>query len=207
MKENTTAQLVKKYILNNPFLIDFLKRDLINIQSLSRELLDKIKKENSKATIESISIAIKRLDLKNQKLISLHLKQIIQTTQIIMRDDVSLITINDVSGLPSHSNFKKSDLYYLNQGSNEITIILDRKNKHIIKANKIFERDNLCAISLKGNYRDCEGFVYTYLSKIALSGINIIDMISTQSQFTFIIKDRDALSVFEICKNIKNIND
>jgi len=205
MKENTTAQLVKKYILNNPFLIDFLKRDLINITSFAREILPQILKENSKATIESISIAIKRLDLRNQNLISLDLEKVIKNTQINLRDDVVLICINDSKDIPNSLNFKKSDLFYVNQGSNEITIIIDKKNIDLIKVEEIYEKNNLSAISLKGDYRNCPGFVYTFLSKIALIGINIVDMISTHSQFTFIVEEKDSLKVYELFRKIKKI--
>tara|TARA_Y100000310_G_scaffold219689_1_gene221086 strand:+ start:932 stop:1117 length:186 start_codon:yes stop_codon:yes gene_type:complete len=61
MDSNTaTAQLVKKELEKNSFLLDYLRRDLINVQALAREILPNIKKKNSKASVESISIAIKR---------------------------------------------------------------------------------------------------------------------------------------------------
>ena len=66
-----------------------------------------------------------------------------------------------------------------------------------------FKVENLSTISLKGNYRNTKGFVYTFLSKIAIEGINVVDMISTNSQFTFIVEEKDALKVYKICREVK----
>ena len=202
MKINNTAEIVKKIILNNSILIDFLKRDLINIASLAREIYPEIKQKNKKATIESISIAIKRLDFKQYDLNSDELKKTIEKIQITLKDNISLFTLKKSSEIPDFKKFKEDETFYLNQGSNEITLIIDEKNSNLIKE-KIMHINNLSAISLKGDYRKTKGFVYTFLSKISVEGINIVDMISTNSQFTFIVKEKDALIVYEICRKIK----
>lgn len=202
----STADLVKKHVLYNSFLIDFLKRDLINITSLARELFPEIKKENPKTSIESISIAIKRLNLENYNLISENLEKAIKKTQISLKDEVILFCLEKNSNIPNIKDFSSDELFFMNQTSNEITIIIDKKNSNLIQKEHILKLNNLSAISLKSEYRNVKGYVNTFLNKISNEGINIIDMISTHSQFTFITKEKDALKVFEICQNIKKVN-
>jgi len=209
----STAELVKKHILDNPFLINYLKKDLINITQLARELFPKIKKENKKATIESISIAIKRLNLSKHENTNSKLNEVVKNIQIILRTELTLFCLEKNASLPNSNDFKTDEIFYLNQGANENTIILDTKNSSAIEQTPILKKENLASISLKDTaqdknttYRTTPGFVYLFLSAISQAGINIEDMISTKSQFTFIVEEKYALKIVEICQKIKKKN-
>ncbi len=216
INNNSTAKYVKEEIINNPILINYLKRNLINISSLSRELLGKIKRYNSKATIESISIAIKRFqkELKNNNFEN-KLREVIKNIQIVLRDDLILLYLeyrnNDSKNIINYNNdnlfnlkFLPDDILLVNYGINDITLILDKKNEKKINLKIIEKKEKLSLISLKGDYRDSIGFVNLFLNRISMEGINIVDMISTKKQFNFIVNEKDAIKVFEICKNIKS---
>jgi len=211
--KNITASLVKNYLSNNPFINDFLERNLINASALARELLPKIKQENKKATIESITIAIKRLSQSNQNTskVSEILQKVISNVQLVFKTDLVLVSLKQTSDLPKPSNFKLDETFHINQGAQEITIIIDKTNLDLINENSILsKKENLSSISLKDtlynkdkiNYRTTPGFVYTFLSKITKEGINIEDMVSTQSGFTFIVEENSSLKVLKLCRNI-----
>jgi hypothetical protein len=208
MKENAiTAQLVKKHVLSNAILIDYLSRDLINVTQLARELLPKIQAENSKATIESISVAIHRLQLP----ISYYdenLKQVLSSLQLTMRTGVSLLCVSKSTILPPSTSFSNDDLYFVNQGSEEITIILDSKNESFIPGKIIYQKDSLAVLSLKNalrskkRYRDIPGYVNLFLAQIARAGVNIQDTLSTYGQLTFVVEEKDISLVYQICKDV-----
>lgn len=211
--EKNTSQLVQEHILSNPFLTDYLTRDLINTTSLARELLPTIQQENPKATIESISIALRRLNLKKQE-ITQQLKKIITNVQITMRTNVSLFCLSKGSQLPDTKAFGNDDIFYMNQGANEITIIIDDKNEHLIKGNIVMHRKKLAIISLKDtlinqkiNYRITPGFVHVFLSNISKQGINIEDILSTYSQVTFVIEEKYLPQVYDICRKVQQIKE
>jgi len=211
MKKNITASIVRKHVLNNPILIDYLSRNLINITSLARELFPLIKKENNKASIESISVALQRLEIDKKISISERLKKILDNVQITMRTDVCLFILEKGGGADI-KNFDRDDIFYVNQGSNEVTVIVDKKNKQLIKGNTIFHKDDLALISIKdslintpNNYRITPGFINMFLSNISRQGINIEDIISTHSQVTFVVQEKFLPDVFKICKDVKNL--
>jgi len=207
----TTAQLVKKHLENNVFLLDYLKRDLINVTSLARELLPLIQKDNPKASLESISIAIKRLQLSGYN-ITKQLRKVCSNIQISMRTNVVLFCLKKGARLPDVSTFDPDDVFFLNQGSNEITIILDKKNAHLVKGDILFKQDDLAIISLKDtllhekeNYRTTPGFVHVFISNISKRGINISDILSTYSQLTIVVEQKYLLDVYKICQDVVNL--
>ena len=210
MKNNTTADVVRRYVLHNPIMVDYLFRGLINTASLARELLPHIKKENKSATVESISIALLRLR-PEPSLVSDQLKEILHNVQITMRTDVSLFCLEKGGGADVNK-FGSDDIFCINQGANEVTIIVDKKNKHLVRGKPLMHKDGLALISLKDslihtptNYRITPGFVHLFLANISKAGINIEDIISTYSQVSFVIEEKYLAQVFQICQDVKEL--
>ena len=208
----STAQLVKDHLGNNVFILDYLSRDLINVNSLAREILPDIQKQNPKATQESVSIAIKRSFRTPHTKISKQLQKILSNVQISMRTDIALFCLPKTAELPNISEFQGDDIFFVNQGSNEVTVILDKKNSRLIKGQALLEQKNLALITLKDtlinekeNYRVTPGFVHAFLSNISTAGININDILSTYSQVTFVVEQKYLLQVYQICQNVVNL--
>ena|SRR3989338_9716180 len=211
MEKNITAALVREHVLRNPILVDYLSRNIINIASLARELLPLIQKENQKATVESISVALQRLSLDEKPQITDQLKKVLNNVQITMRTDISLFCLAKGGGADIRK-FGIDDIFYINQGANEVTVIVDKKNKHLIKGTPLLQKDNLALISVKDslinsetNYRITPGFMHMFLSNISKEGINVEDVISTYSQVTFVIEEKYVSRVFKICSDVKNL--
>lgn len=213
MKTNKSiAQLVKKHIEKNSFLVDYLERDLINVAALARELLPEIKKENPTATIESIAIAIKRLPNKKGQSITEQLKKIVSNVQLNTRTNIVLLVLRKDAQLPDKTQFNQDDIYFVNQGSNEVTVIIDKRNERLIKEKHVIRKENLATISLRDsllheekNYRTTPGFVYIFLSNISKRGINIEDIISAYSQVTFIVEQKYLSEVYQICQDVVDL--
>ncbi|MEK6920889.1 MAG: hypothetical protein AABX82_03320 [Nanoarchaeota archaeon] len=211
MEKNITAALVRKHVLSNPILIDYLSRNIMNVASLARELLPFIQKENKKATVESISVALQRLQFDKKQKITAQLKKVLNNVQITMRTDVSLFCLAKGGGVDIRK-FGSDDIFYINQGSDEVTVIVDKKNKHLITGTPLLHKENLALISLKDslintdeNYRITPGFIHMFLSNISKEGINVEDIISTYSQVTFVVEEKFLSSVFKICKEVKDL--
>ena len=211
MENQATAKIVQQEVMMNPFLSEYLRRELINVASLARELLPIVSKENPKATIESIAVAIHRLPLKENG-VSAQLKEIVSHVQIEMRTDISLFCMHKSSKLPEMNQFSSNDVSFVNQGATEVTIIIDEKNEHLIKGKPLLHRRNLAIISLKdtlikqsANYRVTPGFVSIFLSNISRAGINIEDIISSYSQVTIVIEEKYLDRVYKVCKDVKKL--
>jgi hypothetical protein len=196
----TTAQLVREYVAKNSILSDYLARNLINITELAKTLLPQIQTKNPKATIESISVAISRLKYKTTH--SEKLQKTLQKAQLNLRTNVSLYSLEKGGGADIKS-FGTDDIFFINHGMEEVTVVVDSKNKNLIKGKIVSEKNNLSIISVKSkDYRDVSGFVFHLLLPISREGINIEDIISTKSQITFVVESKYTMRVFEILQGL-----
>ena len=208
-----TTNLVKRELQSDLYLLEILKDDLVNVSALSRKLLPRIKAENSKATIESISIAIKRyVEQEKKSKISGTLKKVIANTQLSTKNDIIHATfkrnqnvVNQISKISGKIKWDDDEIFFVNQGSEEITVILDKKNKNLLEDCKQYAAEytkNLAILSLKESFqmegRDIPGLYSYFINQISRNGINIIEIVSTLSQLTFVVRENDIIKAYEV---------
>ncbi len=212
MEELQTADLVRFELENDLFMIDYLKDELINTTAYARKILPKIKSRNKKATVESISIAVKRyIDNMNKKGIDKKLKKIISSSQIVVRDNICHVAlernfqnmgkINDIS---KKIRWDTDEIFLVNQGAGEITVIIDEKNSRLIVGRET--RKNLALLTVKENNLEVKGIevpgLYAYfITQLSRKAVNILEIISTNSQISFLIVEKDLSRSYEILKN------
>ncbi len=211
-----TTDIVKEELENDLFLLEILKEDLVNYSALSRALLPKVQKKNPKANIESISIAIKRYIIKEKKQrVSKTIQKIIANSQLSTKNDIIHMTfkrneavLNKIMELSKSIKWDQEEIFFVNQGFGEVTIILDKKNQDLLKnLNKdmIEKVTDLAIMSIKETYQ--EGLeksinvpgVYSYfITQLSRRSINILEIISTSSQLTLVLKNKDLMGSYEI---------
>lgn len=220
MLENLkTTDLVKEELENDLFLLEISKEGLINYTALARKLLPTIKKRNPKATIESISIAIKRyIDTQKKNKLSEAIQKIIVNSQLSTKNDIVHMTfrrsdfmLNKVAEVSKKINWNQEDIFFVNQGSGEVTIIIDEKNKSLFKDGKkylIEKTGDLSLISIRESFEkgleksiNVPGIYAYFISQLSRNSINIIEIISTLSQLTFILKSNDLIRAYRILNN------
>jgi aspartokinase len=207
-----TAGLVREALQHELYLSELLEEDLINISALSRTLLPQIKKKNPKATIESISVAIKRETGQGKSIAPLSAR-IIARSRLAMRNDIIHITftrdehvLQRIVDASKNVRWAHEEVFFVNQGPGEITVILDAKNKHLLDecASKRIEcTDNLALISIidtgtPGASLEAAGIYAHFLNLLAKHGVNIIELSSTLSQLTIIVKREELLRGYEL---------
>lgn len=219
MEESNTSQIVREEIDKDIFLQNSLAKGLINNSALARLLLPKVKIKNPKATIESITISIARYtnSLKHNKL-ERELTAQISNSQVSLKNDIVHATffrnntiVSGINEISKKIRWDLDEILFINQGSGEITIVFDKKNKYQFKkilANAVEVRDNSAILSIregkiKGLMPSIEvpGLYAYFINQISQNGINILDVVSTRSQITFVIKESDLIKSYEVINN------
>lgn len=217
-----TTDLVKYELEHDLYLLEVLKDDLVNVSALARKLLPRIQLQNPKATIESISIATKRyIKAIRKQRVSSAAARIIAHSQLSTKNDVIHLTFkrNDavlqrVNEISKKINWDNEEIFFVNQGSGEVTIILDKKNKHLLDNCKEYEIEttkDLTIVSVKETLEknkersiDVPG-IYAYLvNQLARRSINIISVISTYTQITFAFKTKEFVKAYETLQECIN---
>jgi hypothetical protein len=208
-----TSDLAKHELESDLYLLELLREDLVNISALSRMLLPRIRKENRQATVESISIAIKRyIDQQKAERISERLRVIIGNTQLSTKNDIIHMTFRrnqevarQISKVSERINWDNDEIFLVNQGSGEITVVLDKKNRKLLdqcRQHMVECTADVAIISLKESFQkeslEVPGLYAYFINQLARNGINLVEVVSTLSQLTFVLRENDMPRAYTI---------
>ena len=216
MKENknqSTSSFVKEYLDNNPILIEYLQEGLINLSALNRKLLPLIKKVNSKATFESVLIAIQR---NIPKVKFDNLKKI---DYIINKSEVSL-TNNITQIIFKKGNIDEKIFFDLmkKRGGDGVCIFAETRSeinlfisnhllkefKSIINFGEIHEKElsvlGIHETTMDGKFSSIEipGYLANLCLKFSQKNISIVEIISVHSQILFFLNEKDSIKAYEM---------
>ena len=203
-----TADIVREELLKNPFLLDYLRRDLLNVTALARDLLPHVKQRSPKATVESIAVAIQRIDVQGKPAFFARLRELVKHVQLTIRTDVTLMHMAKHCTVPK--DVPGDDVLFVNQGPEHCTVLLDAKNAHLVKGTALAKTENLGILAIKdtrhkqpANYRNTPGFIYLFISAVSREGINIVDVFTGPDSVNLVLSQQDLLYAFAKCNAVK----
>jgi aspartokinase len=209
----TISHLTKKAIQNKPYVHECLEKGLININVLAELIQPEIEKELGIVKVSAISMAIRRFIEKE----NLGYKQIIKkyNPEILIKSNLF-----ELSVIRSHELYKKiislfdivdfdfGNTLNIIHGNNEILIISNDIYKvqflKILKSERIkLIKENISSISIKIPKENIEnpGFYYSITRALTLNNINIIDIVNTQTEATFILEDKNISKAYDLLKS------
>jgi len=200
----TTTEKTNKYIDEHPFIKSCLKKDLINYSALAR-LIGKELNIEKKTSMEAILIAARRYREKLQEKNSSEkkIKELLQDSELEMKNKIAVFILEKNINFENISKLqKKSDTFYLIEGSETYTLIVPEKHSTLIvdKFNIIQQEKDLALINVKTakSIQNTPGVVAFLTSLFSENGINILEFISSFTDTMFIIKQKDVTRVIEI---------
>ena len=209
----TVPEATRKIIERSRYLSEAISKKLINYSALARYIKPEIEEMLiKKVSIASIIMALNRLE---KDFTPKYVSSNIFTTkpQIVVNSGLFFVSLsnNEVAGLSlllSREQSSKS-LYLKNQGIHETTFILsrdlfDKFKTSILEKNPLvpIEEVSAVSISLPQEALKTPGIYYFFLKSLAWEGINIIETVSTLSEFTIIVSDKDTEHTFSIIKSL-----
>jgi len=216
---NTISNLVSEFIYKEPFLVEMISNEMVNLSALARKLKPEIERVQGKPiTASSVMMALKRLtpeiQLKLQKL-ALPRQTIFQN--ITIRSNLCDYTFENAPTLVLCQknlleNFiKNSDVFYtVSRGVHESTIIISSNYSEMLE--QLFVNETLLSktinlgslsMTLPKNNTIVIGLYYSIFKNIAWNGINIYEVISTTNEITILVNELDLGRAFEILNGFK----
>ncbi len=217
----TISSVVENYIKTKPFLLSALSQGIINLTSLSRNILPELQQELGKDVKQgAIVMALKRLseDLDfrlNHKII----KVLKNLGEITVRSSLSDFTfavsdtiLNKQAELISEINTYSDIFYTSSRGVSETNIVVSESVVHLVDKHfsdeKLLHRfDNLASITIKlpKDNVSTPGVYYFIFQRLAWEGIIINEVISTSYEFTVLVNDQDVDVAFKVIKDLKTL--
>ncbi len=213
MAERSISRAVEKFILDEPLLEDFLARGLINQSALARQYLPRVEREiGHKVKPQAVIMAVKRFAHNAEtKIETKKMSEVLSNSTINLKSGIADIAIEKteslfelLSDLARKVKTHKGEVLSLIEGQTEAAIIIDEKyvdevikrlpKKSVIKVERnIVDLHILCP----PEFWNAPGIIYFVTKNLALAGINIIDLVTTPTEFAILVRKEEAGKAFE----------
>lgn len=214
-KKTSINKAVEEILDSKPFIRDMFKIDVVNYSGLARYLTPILKKEleKDKINLEAVIMAVKRYSGKVKGDASFQrVLEVIAKCDLRLKGDLVDVTLtktveNDSIALEAYKkiDWNRGDIIHVYQSLTEIAILIDDKNKKLLKDTQpVHIEHNLAMITLKTPPEMVEvvGFIYYLLGPISSEGINLIDLISTYTELNFVVREEDGARTYNLLFNI-----
>lgn len=217
----TVSSIVENYIKTKPFLLSALSQGIINLTSLSRNMMVELESEFGKKVKQgAIVMALKRLSVDldfrlNHKIVKV-LKNLGEITVRSSLTDYAFavsdsILNNQAELITEIHNY--SDIFYTSsRGVSETNIIISESvshlvDKHFANEKMVQKLENLASITVKlpNDNVVIPGIYYFIFQRLAWEGIIINEVISTSNEFTILVSEDVVDVAFRVIKDLKSL--
>ncbi|PKP40359.1 MAG: aspartate kinase [Bacteroidetes bacterium HGW-Bacteroidetes-13] len=217
----TISSVVEDYIKNKPFLLSALSQGIINLTSLSRNILPELEAELGKEVKQgAVVMALKRLSVDldfrtNHKILKV-LKNIGEITVRSSLTDYTFLISDSIlakqAELIKELNKNKEAFYTSSRGVNETNIVVSNSMNRLVESIFVGEKltqktEGLSSITVKLPEENIivPGIYYFIFQRLAWEGIVLNEVISTTNEFTILVNDEQIDSAFRIIKDLKTM--
>lgn len=204
----TISSVLADTVHSNEVALESLRAGILNYSAYARQIQPEIEKKlYKKVRTGTIVTALSRLELKKVPL----LRPPVKIEDISIKSPLSEISFDkNLTVIKEINHFHSSitedhDYFAITQGMGEITMILPQKliAKALLSINQKpkGQYDNLVAITIRiveSDYVDTPNMIYSLVAALAGQRINLIEIVSTFSEISFIIRQEDMRRTVDI---------
>ncbi|MEI6731704.1 MAG: hypothetical protein WCK90_03410 [archaeon] len=210
----TIARVVEKKLEDRPFIQESLARGIINVAALAEEMIPEIEREmGGKVKFSAVNMAIRRLSEKLNKKFENKTK-FDRSSNIAIISDLVCFSLYRTPDLQKYLreiselvDLQAGDFLTITQGMNEITLFTNKKYEKKIqdilpqRTIKIVYRNlSSVTIHIPSSSVETPGLFYLATRALAWESINLIDIVSTVTEMTFIVREKDTMRAFDAIK-------
>jgi aspartokinase len=211
------ANIVEEIVSKKPFIEEGLRKGIINVASLSEEIIPEIEKRtNETVKFSAVNMALRRLSEKIKEMPVEEIK--FKNTDLTIRSDlIEIIIYKDrksseyLKKIYSKIEINQNNFLTITQGFNEIMIITNKKFEKeivdIVGEKEIKKKiENVSSLSMKipEELIKTPGFFFIITRSLAWENIPIVDIVSTFTEMTFILNEEDIGKSFDAIKKLIN---
>ncbi len=210
--EQTTTDLTKQYIKDNPCIKNCLKKNLINYSSLAR-LIAKDLKIEKKTSKEAILIAARRFrdELKKEKQQETKIKELLSASEFEIKNKITVFILEKTIHFEAIEVIQKAvrnagGTFYILEGSDNYTLITSEKFEDMINSKMkgaiIKKEPGLALIIIKSTkaIESTVGVLAYLTSLFAENDVNILEFLSCWTDTLFIIDAKDMNKAIEFLR-------
>lgn len=210
----TVSYVTEEIVKRRPFLQEAISKGLINYAALAEALTPEIEQiTKKKVKPAAVMMALRRLSDKLEKTFVNNLR-FDQETDVNVRSDLFEIVLyknkrveKKVKELYAGLEAKNRDMLSITLGIEQINIISNKRYKQKImskfdKSDIVTEFGNLAGITINFSMKIAKqsGFFYLLTRSLAWENISVVEMVSTLTELTIIVKENDVTQAYDAIK-------
>lgn len=211
----SVSSIVKRIVDKSPFIHEMLVQGILSYSNYASHILPDVEKSMGKEVRSAaIIMALRRYaeDLRAHEESEKRNKvdyQIVMKTNIY---DLNLVRhdsfISKLGALYSRISPEKGDFLNVSLGSHEISLAVSEKFRPLVdelaQQEEVLHRmEDLVALTLvfSGGFLQTPGIVYEAVRRLAWEEINVIEIVSTMNELTFVINRIDSMNAFDVLQS------
>ncbi|MDT4762856.1 hypothetical protein [Sphaerochaeta sp. PS] len=215
----SVSSCVKRIVDKSPFIHEMLISGILSFSNYAQSILPEVEKSYGKEVKNAaIVMALRRY---GDELKSRNQKEVHNTVEygIVMKTnifDLNLVRrdsfISKLGALYGQISTEKGDFLNITLGSHEVSLAVSEKYRHLVtelakEEEVLHEMEDLVALSLvfTGDFLQTPGVVYEAVRRLAWEQINVIEIVSTMNELTFVIKREDSMKAFDVLQSFLGV--
>jgi len=206
----TISNVVQKLVDDRVYIQESINQNIISYALLANQLRPEIEEILGKQVKKhAIEMALRRysdqIKQKHKKISFDYSSDIIMKTKIcdiaVLRSNTLLMKLKKLYDIV---DFEKNDILNIIQGSSEVIIVTNERYKNklleILKDEKIIiTEENLVSLTMtfSKDFFYTPGVIFNIIRNVAWENINIYEIVSTNTELTFIINKKDAMKGYK----------
>jgi aspartokinase len=217
---DSVSGCVKRIVDKSPFIHEMLINGILSFSNYASSIQDEVQKAYGKEVKASaIVMALRRYaeELRKgscKKQVGNVEYGIVMKTNIF---DLNLVRrdsfISKLGVLYGQISTEKGDFLNITLGSHEVSLAVSEKYRSLVgelakDEEVLHQMDDLVALSLvfTGDFLQTPGIVYEAVRHLAWEQINVIEIVSTMNELTFVIKREDSMKAFDVLQGFLGAN-
>ncbi len=210
----TISYVTEEIVKRRPFLQEAISKGLINYASLAEALAPEIEQViHKEVKTAAVMMALRRLSDKLEKTFVNNLRFDAETDVSVRSDLFEIVLYKNkkvekkVKELYAGLEAKNRDMLSITLGIEQINIISNKRYKQKImskfdKSDIVQEFGNLAGITINFSMKVAKqsGFFYLLTRSLAWENISVVEIVSTLTELTIIVKEKDVTVAYDAIK-------
>lgn len=205
------SEAVRKILARYPYLEEYMALKIINNRALARAIYRDVRRECGDVKLQSVVTAVRRFPVAKARGEKNKIFRILSKSEVNLRYDIGAATIMLDQEVPKKLNELRREIgeetYMLIQGIQTLTIVAEEKTLSFFE--KLFNRKiteikrGLASIVVMSPREIIKtpGVIAHLASILALEKINVVEMMSSYTETSFIVEEGNALRAIEVIRD------
>jgi hypothetical protein len=199
----TVSQITENILLQDDVALAAARKGLLNLSSYARSIQPQIrtillKDIQEGSIIAALSRIVSGLDTAPPEITDVIQSLAVQSNLEGITYERNAEVTSKIREVYHQINADNHTFLTVTQGINEITIVAESQVAHAFRsklegAHKIYDKANLVGITAKFKVGNLEipNLIYTLTRRLAYKAVNIVEVVSTATELTYIIDRKD----------------